>query len=402
MNRPDSPVPSTLPVLRALLQGDRAAWPDAADDAWIAGFLREARWHGVVPLVAARLHPPAADPASSAAARCHDVEQRIQQNAAVAPEPIRRAVRDEALVQAMREKLLRAQLRRVAAALAQPGIDALLMKGTALAYGLYPDPALRPRADTDIVVAPTARAAAQRALHDLGYRRGHGPAGSCVGYQVELSRVDTSGETTLDLHWRVSNAQSFAWLFTHAELAASALPVPALGPQARRLGDAHALAVALLHRAGNNRFVAAGFGDRLIWLYDIHLLAAAIGAEDRAHFRDLVVARRIVAIATEGLRHCAVALGSVPAAELADELEGGPEAASGAAFLHAGRARREWLELRAIPTPRARLAYVANRLLPTSDYMRERYPDAAGRALPLLHARRWLEGLGRRRNPRER
>jgi hypothetical protein len=67
---------------------------------------------------------------------------------------------------------------------------------------------------------------------------------------------------------------------------------------------------------------------------------------------------------------------------------------SGADLLRAGRLRREWIEFRAMPaTPR--LAYLAERAFPSREYMRERYPEAAARSLPRLHAKRWLEGLGK-------
>jgi uncharacterized LabA/DUF88 family protein len=68
----------------------------------------------------------------------------------------------------------------------------------------------------------------------------------------------------------------------------------------------------------------------------------------------------------------------------------------------ASKIGREWLELRAIPTFPDRLTYVANRLVPSADYMRERFADDANRALPLLHARRWLLGIGGRLSARRR
>ena len=173
-----------------------------------------------------------------------------------------------------------------------------------------------------------------------------------MGYQYELHHVDPRGVThNVDLHWRISNAQSFAWLFAFDELAAAAVPVPMLGASARRLGDVHALALALLHRAGNNQFIEAGFGDRLIWLYDFHLLVEAMTDDDLAQFRRLAEAKRIVAIALDGLRRCADAFGSPRVQALIAELERSPAAESGAAFLRAGKIGREWLELRAIPTP---------------------------------------------------
>ena len=51
------------------------------------------------------------------------------------------------------------EIARVTAALDARGVRALLVKGAALAYGLYPEPCLRPRVDTDILVLGDDRAA---------------------------------------------------------------------------------------------------------------------------------------------------------------------------------------------------------------------------------------------------
>jgi hypothetical protein len=379
----------SLPLICTLLRGEPVAWPAANCDESIVTFLDDARSHGVMPLldarfIAGRVGDGVGDGAD------HGV-------AATWPEAIRRACHDDAINHAGRELASRAETTRVLAALDRADIRSLLMKGAGLAYSHYPRPALRPRADCDLLVASSQREAARGILHDLGYRRIGGPAGKLVGYQYELHHVDVHDHThNVDLHWRISNAQSFAWLFAFDELAAAAVPVPALGANARRLGDVHALMLALLHRAGNNQFMEPGFGDRLIWLYDVHLLVGAMTDDDRARFIRLAESKRVGAIAIDGLRHCADAFRSPRVEALILELERGPDAQSGAAFLRAGKIGREWLELRAIPTFRDRLTYVANRLVPSADYMRERFPDGANRALPLLHARRWLHGIGGR------
>ena len=374
---------SRIALIAAALRGESSAWPAAFDAADAAAFVDTACDHGVAPLLNAqwrRKRPPSSW-----------------------PDALRRSCHADAVAKAAHELMRRAEVTRVLMALAASGVEALLMKGTALAYSHYANPALRPRADCDLLVVPSARETAARVINDLGYRRVSGPAGHYVGYQLELRLDDPLGVAhTLDLHWRISNAQAFAWLFHFDELATESVPVEALGPNARRLGDRHALALALLHRAGNNVYVEPGFGDRLIWLYDFRVLVDAMTDDELARFVRLTGEKRIAAIAIDGLRRCADCFPSPRLDALVAALEASPGAASGAQHLRAGRLGREWREIRAIPTSGGRLAYLGTRLLPGSDYMHERFPETPGRTLPILHAQRWLERLGLRFLPRKR
>ena len=52
-----------------------------------------------------------------------------------------------------------------------------------------------------------------------------------------------------------------------------AISVPALGPEARGLSAPHAFVLACVHRVAHH-----DSSERLIWLYDIHLLASAMDA----------------------------------------------------------------------------------------------------------------------------
>ncbi len=97
------------------------------------------------------------------------------------------------VTQAVHELARRVEIARVFDALAIAGIDSLLRKGTGLAYGCYANPTLRPRADTDLLVRLKSGAAASDILRALGYRRLGGPAGTLVGYQLELRCEDRFG-----------------------------------------------------------------------------------------------------------------------------------------------------------------------------------------------------------------
>src|SRR4029078_6314769 len=150
--------------------------------------------------------------------------------------------------------------------LARAGIPCLLLKGAGLSYSVYHEPWLRPRNDNDLLVAPADAERAGRVLADLGYR----------GLQVlqgdnERPFVMSGGAglpQVIDLHWKISNRPVVADLLTFEELQAQSVPVPALGPRARRLGDVHALILACVHMAAHHRNL-----EHLLWCYDLHLLA---------------------------------------------------------------------------------------------------------------------------------
>jgi hypothetical protein len=296
----------------------------------------------------------------------------------------------------MYELASQAELTKVIEGLARSRIKPLLLKGAGLGYSCYPSPALRPRADTDLLVRPSERDKAHRVLEEMGYKRKSGPAGTFVGYQLELHRTDRLGvRHNVDLHWRISNAQSFAWLFPFDDLTASAVRVPRLHPLALRIGNVHALALNLLHRAGNNRFQEAGSGDCLIWHYDVHLLIEQMDDLALEEFRRVVQTKRIGAIVIDGLRHCAERFGSPCLEHLIGQLADAPSADSGARLMAAGRLEREWLEWGAIPRARDRLSYLVERAFPTRDYIRDRFPDAYARPLALLYVQRIVHGFAK-------
>src|SRR5262245_38141423 len=63
----------------------------------------------------------------------------------------------------------RAELERVCAALADGRVGALLMDGAALAYSHYPEPPLRSRSTTVLLVGNGDRGEAERLLSAIGY-----------------------------------------------------------------------------------------------------------------------------------------------------------------------------------------------------------------------------------------
>ena len=103
-------------------------------------------------------------------------------------------------------------LKPILAAFQQQGIPVILWKGVALAQTIYPDIALRPMCDLDLVVRPADVDRAIAALAALGYElpaEMAGPAWRSFVPEVALNRRFGKMTVTVDLHWRAFVGQ---WL----------------------------------------------------------------------------------------------------------------------------------------------------------------------------------------------
>jgi len=85
------------------------------------------------------------------------------------PEPVRAEMTSLFQRNALRNELLREELRKLLLQLADAGVSTIPLKGIPLAESLYGDAALRVCADIDILVPPQKFEAAFRALADVGY-----------------------------------------------------------------------------------------------------------------------------------------------------------------------------------------------------------------------------------------
>ena len=109
--------------------------------------------------------------------------------------------------------LLEAEMVRVTDCLAQNGIDRLLLKGMVLGELLYPDPALRPSSDIDVMVRHEQLGQAQAVLRDLGYTIQPGRQLDfqlARSYDIPYVRATTSGQPVLlELHWNLAEPGLF-------------------------------------------------------------------------------------------------------------------------------------------------------------------------------------------------
>ncbi len=87
-----------------------------------------------------------------------------------APEPIRRRLAGARRASALLHIRRREALRGILAAFEREEVPVLVLKGMALACLVYPEPALRPMLDVDLLVPRDTLGRARRILHGLGFR----------------------------------------------------------------------------------------------------------------------------------------------------------------------------------------------------------------------------------------
>jgi hypothetical protein len=316
------------------------------------------------------------------------------------PLDVRNRLRMIARTQAVRELLIRRELDALLPKLADAQVGFLLLKGAPLAYSIYPQPYLRSRGDTDMLVPPDQRQAAERVLLDAGYRAGESAGGSLATYELSYSKTDSAGvEHVVDLHWRLSNSQIYARMFSFDELVASAVSVPKLGPTARMPGPVTALMIACLHRISHLHApyyvdgVAHLEANRLIWLFDIHLLAEGLSPAEWEDFVALATRKAVRAICLDGIQVTRRAFHTaVPPWALTRLAAPGPTELS-AGYLTPGRWRHQLLELRALEGWGQRLRLAREWFFPPSDYVLRKYQTQSRLLLPWLYLRRAFGGI---------
>ena len=295
--------------------------------------------------------------------------------------------------QAVHELAQRVELQRVVAETRRRGLDVLLMKGASLAYQVYPDPALRVRADADILIRAADRDEVRACFDDLGYVCEPYGSRRLVTYQFHSQRIDEHGVRHLyDVHWKIANPQRFADAMRFDELAEDAEPLPLLGPHARGIGRVHALWLACMHRAAHHYD-----RDALVWLYDIHLLMGALDAEGVARFVELAEQTGIRRICLRALLLARDRFGTVVGPTVFASLEAAPADEPSTMFLRPGVRKVDVLldDMRVLPGWRPRLTLLKGHLFPDTAYMRTMYAGGSPAPILWLYVRRIVRGAAK-------
>ncbi|MFC1603166.1 nucleotidyltransferase family protein [Pseudomonadota bacterium] len=303
-----------------------------------------------------------------------------------APNQLMDRLHTQATLEAASELARNHELKQVLEALANEGIQPILMKGTPLAYLLYPNPTLRPRCDTDLLAPFADRENTIHILTELGYLFPNPK----ISHQSACIKKENNGFIhQLDVHWKISNRPYFANILLYEELIKNTISVPKLGPHAHTLALADALLFACLHRAAHT---ARSDSNRLIWLYDIHLLCEALTPNELEHFLDQASFFRVTTLCLDALEQTLLRFHTkLPDAALGQLSKPGIQPEPTACYLQ-GYPNQFKCNLEALPTIMDKLAYIGETLFPRQGYMLSKYKTHNRFLLPLLYLYRFIAG----------
>lgn len=311
------------------------------------------------------------------------------------PEELQESVIEEGRLQQIWEVSHHRMLQGLLKRLADAGLDTVVMKGTALAYSLYENPAMRRRGDTDLLVREDQLGAVRAILAEQGLYRSHDVHG-LLFQETWLHETAFGAIHGIDLHWRTCDSPVLERVLPTADLFATSLPLPRLCRSARMADPVLTFIQVALNRGWH---VIHGYhvdgerignGERLIWASDFDRLARGMAVDQWERLVTLAIDRQVAVIVRDALGFAVRSFGTpVPDAVLR-RLDAAPVSSPPYDFLRQQDAlHRRWADLGASRGIRAKLTFLAKLAYPDEEYLRGCFPAASGWPRQALYGR-WV------------
>lgn len=369
-------------TLRLVHEGNESPWPQDRGEEWqeasaLAAVRERIEFHGIAVLL-------------------HSSSRLLSQW----PAHLLTGIADEARLMGLWETTHRIAIARLIDTLASHNIESVLMKGTAVAYSMYDDPAARRRGDSDLLIRPSDLDATRALLLSTGWYRDSDPHG--LTYQ-EGWLFDSAGAFvhSLDLHWEPSDSAVLQRFLRSEDMFATRQELPGLSPCAWRAETP----LLLIHETMNQKWHEAyGYwtdqgpikgARRLIWSMDFNLLTQSMGPDDWHRLMQLCEPHGIGPLIADTLKQASSDLNTSLPADFIQALE---QQSQDQAILDYFAARDSfdafWLNLSQARGIREKWAIIRKRGFPPRAHLHAKYPAHAGWPTPLLQARLLLETAG--------
>jgi hypothetical protein len=368
-----------LTYVRSVLQGESPLAPETSADEW-SSLLDFLQAHWMIPFVYRKI--------GTLPQEC------------VPPETVTDEMRQTFLVSCVRSVHMERQVQEIIEAFQEEGVRVLVLRGPALAFSLYEDPAMRPSGDLDLLVIPEHVVRARDILESLGY--------TCLARRFETARdffreecfvhqENPENKFPVDLHWvhwelhpffKGSEKVDIEDLFERAwKVETPTLAFETLHPVDYLIHSA--IHLIMIHK---NEM-------RLSWIYDTALLAQYLQApDDWETLQERCVAWR----ARLPLEHClkmAQVWTGLELPEGFDDFSTWPPPTKDEAAVWADTMRHHWVTIllkRSVLNPSLlfrRIPSLFRLLFPPPDMVRYCYPTSSNWLLPVSYVRRWYRWI---------
>lgn len=272
------------------------------------------------------------------------------------------------------DTLKQIELAKLFSALNAANIKSVLIKGSALAYSIYPTPWLRPRSDSDVLIAASDRAQVDDICGQLGYQKLFAIQGKYVSYQSTYGRALAGGSTiNIDLHWHINNRQMFSNTLPVDELVQNGQPLKhfyktPLNGTVTIPSRIDSILIASVHRAGHHNKE-----ERIVWLYDIHLLANSLSENEWQQLCHKASTKQISAITLDALNACQTLLGTEVSNTVLQQLgQSSEKDEPSAIFLNRELPewRYFWADLKSMPSLGSKFGFIRESSIPSPEYVR--------------------------------
>jgi len=215
--------------------------------------------------------------------------------------------------------------------------------------------------------------------------------GKLVSHQAICLRTDKTGlQHQLDIHWRISNDGWFSGLLTYDGLKQNTMAVSVLSSHAITLDPVGTLFLACLHRASHAVY---GESNRLVWLYDIHLLCQTLTPDNFCRFTEQAKQHAMTKVCLDALEQSRSRFRTKIDESIFEVLQqGSSQPEPSARYLQASHLTHFKCNLDALPTLGDKLTYIIENLFPPQSYMLSKYKTRNRLLLPLLYLHRFILG----------
>lgn len=315
------------------------------------------------------------------------------------PALLRDKMQAEARAQSFWEIGHRAALAQMIETLAAVGITGAVTKGSAMAYTLYAEPAVRRRGDSDVLLPSADRRAVGTALAAIGMVR----TGDARPLQESWAAQCAMGFThVFDLHWRGNASAVISHCHDRAGIGQRMVPMPRVSPAARAIAPTDNAVLIAINRAMHRQFgYVSGTDktfeqDRLIWAVDLDLLSESFVERDWDALVEAAEASGAAPLVLSALDFAHSALETPIPPAVRTRLAAHPGDPRLLRYLGAlPGIERLRLDLSASPTLADKLRLVRYTLFPGAEVLHERFPAATHWSIPALQARRLMSGAGK-------